>query len=61
MKIRYWLDSGANAFSNRVGYVTLEELGLTLAEWHDLSYEARDDYMREYAFERVDWGYEIED
>ena len=56
-KIKYWCDSGANAFSCREGTVTMEELGLTEAEWDAMNEYQRDEVMREIACERLDWGY----
>lgn len=60
-KIKYWCDSGANAFSNREGTTTLEEVGLTEAEWDAMSEDNRDEFMREIACDRLDWGYVLED
>lgn len=51
MKIKYWLDSGANIHSCRKGEVDLErDAGITDEE--------KDDVMRDFAFARLDWGYE---
>ena len=60
-KIKYWCDSGANAFSCREGTVTMEELGLTEAEWDAMNEYQRDEVMREIACERLDWGYVLKD
>jgi hypothetical protein len=60
-KIRYWCDSGANAFSNKKGEITLEEMGITEAEWEAMTENERDDLMRDVACDRLDWGYSLED
>ena len=59
-KIKYWCDSGANIHSRREDETSLSELGLTEEEWHAMSDEQRDDMMREIAWDRADWGYELE-
>lgn len=61
-KFKVWLDSGANAFSCREQEIDLEEdLGLTSEKWDSLSEEEKEDYMREIAWEHMDWGYAEED
>jgi hypothetical protein len=60
-KIRYWCDSGANIHSKYEDETTLEELGLSEAEWLALTETQRDEIMKEYAFGRLDWGYRLED
>jgi hypothetical protein len=60
-KIRFWCDSGANIHSMRKGTTTLDELGLTEAEWLAMTDDERDELMRDIACERLDWGYELED
>ena len=57
MKIKYWLDSGANVHSCRKATTTLGELGYTLAEWQAMTQDQKDEVVRELAFERSDWGY----
>ena len=59
--IKYWCDSGANAFSCRKGEVTLDELDMTEAEWNALTDDKKDDIMRDIACDRLDWGYNLED
>lgn len=58
--IKYWCDSGANIHSRREGTITLDELGLTEEEWNEMSDDGRDELMRDIAFERLDWGYQLE-
>lgn len=60
-KIKFWCDSGANAFSRYEGETTLEELGVSEAEWAALTEDQRDDLMRDFALERLDWGYALAD
>jgi hypothetical protein len=59
--IRYWCDSGANIHSIRKGETTLDELGLSEAEWDAMTDDERDNLMRDVACERLDWGYALED
>ena len=59
--IHYWCDSGANIHSMRKGKTTLDELGMTEAEWLALTDDERDDMMRDIACDRLDWGYCLED
>lgn len=61
-KFKVYLDSGANIHSKYEVTTSLEELGLTNAEWDEMTEDEREETMREVAFERSDWGYfEIED
>ena len=55
--IKYWCDSGANAFSCREGTTTLEEMGVTDAEWDAMDEDQRAELMRDIACERLDWGF----
>lgn len=60
-KFRIWLDSGANIHSRYEQTLSLDELGLDDETWDDMTDEEKDDFMREEAFSRSDWGYsEIE-
>jgi hypothetical protein len=56
-KFKVWLDSGANHQSCRKATISLDEIGLTDAEWDGMNEERRDAAMREVAFEQSDWGY----
>ena len=58
-KINFWCDSGANAFSCREGTTTLDELGVTEAEWSAMTDDQKDELMREIACDRLDWGYSM--
>ena len=57
VKIKYWCDSGANAFSTRTGFVTLDELGVNEDEWRSMSEEEKEKLMYEVACDRLDWGF----
>ena len=59
--IKYWCDSGANIHSCKRGETTLEAIGLTEAEWHEMTDDQRDELMRDIACDRLDWGYSLED
>lgn len=57
MKIKVWLYSGANAFSEHVQELDLEDLGLSDNDWNAMSEEQKDDFIRPIAWDRMDWGY----
>jgi len=58
MKIKVWLDSGANSQSQYEQVVdTKEDLGLTDQEWNGMEEEYKDEIMRSIAWDRMDWGY----
>ncbi len=60
-KFKIWLDSGANIHSKYQKTVSLDDLGLDDETWDAMTDEEKDDFMREEAFSRSDWGYrEIE-
>ena len=60
MKIKVWMDSGANCQSCKTDIFDLEEdLGITPEEWGNMPDDEKDKIMREVAFEGTDWGYEI--
>lgn len=61
MKIKYWLDSGANINSCRTGEISLEDIGMTLDEWNEASDEVKDEIMKDYAWSEMDWGYKLEE
>ena len=56
-RFKVWCDSGANIYSCREQFVTLDEIGHTEAEWSAMSEEAREEVMRDIAFDRLDWGF----
>lgn len=60
-KFKVWLSSGANHASTYRTTVTLDEVGLTDEDFDAMSDQDKDDFFREIAFERSDWGWsEIE-
>lgn len=61
IRIKYWLDSGANHASCRRGETTTDEAGITDDEWRAMTDEEKDEMMRGYAFEHGDWGWCAED
>jgi hypothetical protein len=54
--IKTWLDSGANIHSCRWTEFEIDE-----AEWSDMSEKERDEYAKEYACDRMDWGWVIKE
>ena len=59
MKVKVWLDSGANIHSCYQQIVDTEELGYSDEEWEDLPEEEKEDVMKELAFGRSDWGWSV--
>lgn len=52
LKIKAWLDSGANAAS------TYEvEFEVDADEWNAMTDDEKYEYAKEYAFERSEWGW----
>jgi hypothetical protein len=56
IKIKAWLDSGANVHSCRWTDFEIEE-----AEWNAMSADERDEYAKEVAWDSMDWGWVVED
>jgi hypothetical protein len=54
--IKTWLDSGANHQSS---YET--EFEIDEAKWSSMSEEERDEYAKDYAWDRMDWGWVIKE
>ena len=54
--IKVWLDSGANAYSCYKSEFEIEK-----AEWDALSEEDKEAYAKDYAWDRVDWGFKEEE
>lgn len=52
-----WLDSGANMHSCYKQTVTLDDIGVSEEEWEAMSEEAKDEIMRDIAFNRGEWGW----
>ncbi|ACN45441.1 hypothetical protein AZ928_09720 [Salmonella enterica] len=58
-KFKVWLDSGANIHSCYKQEIDIEEyLGIFDDEWDSYSEEAKDEIMRDIAWEKMDWGFE---
>lgn len=58
MKIKLWIDSGANIKSCKEIIRTPEQLGFTLSEWDSLSDEEKDNEAYEWALEQMEYGFE---
>jgi len=56
-KFKVWLDSGANHQSCYEQEVTLDDMGVTDAEWESWDEDKRDEEMKQIAWDRMDWGY----
>ena len=59
MKVKYWLDSGANIHSRREGEISLDDLQLTIDEWNEMDEDEKTEMMKDYAWENMDWGFEL--
>ena len=59
MEVQFWCDNGAN--SRRIETFSLEQLGLEEDEWKKMTDDERMEMVREWALERFDWGYEVEE
>lgn len=57
-KIKFWLDSGANAFSCYEQELSFEDIGISEEEWDAMNDDEKDTFAREIAWERMDWGYQ---
>ena len=55
--IRVWLDSGANIHSRMERSFSTEDVGLTSEEWDELLEDQKEEIVKDYAFERADWGW----
>lgn len=59
--IHYWLDSGANIHSKRRGSIPLSDLCITDEEWDAMTDEARDEAVKDIAFEGLEWGFDVKE
>jgi hypothetical protein len=57
MRIDYWCDSGANIHSCLKGSIDTSEFGLTDEDWLGLSDDEKEEYMKDVALERLNWGF----
>lgn len=55
--LKVWCDSGANAFSCFKTEVPISEFGLTDEEWDGLTDDQKDKYVKDVAWQRLEWGY----
>lgn len=58
MKIRIWCDSGANAHSKWEETFELSDFNLTEEDLKDMTDEDKEEFFREIAFSKLDWGFE---
>lgn len=54
LKIKAWLDSGANVYSCREVVFEVDE-----HEWLAMDEQEQELYAKDYAWNRMDWGYEV--
>jgi hypothetical protein len=54
--IKAWLDSGANCHSLREIEFEIDE-----AEWNAMTEDERDEHAKEYAWDRMEWGWVIKE
>ena len=59
-KINWWCDNGANIHSCIKDSISLDELGITLEEWKEMSGKEREDMMRDVCLATLAWGYALE-
>lgn len=57
-RIRFYCDNGANIESCRSDEFTPKELGLTDQEWQELTEDEKYEMVRDWAFDKLDYGYE---
>lgn len=58
MKLKIWLDSGANIHSCKRTTIDLDELNITEEEWAEYSDKEKEEAIKPIAFETLDWGWE---
>ena len=57
-KFKVYLDSGANIHSRYEQVVDLEDVGYSSEEWDEMELDQKDEFMKEIAWDRMEWGYE---
>lgn len=55
--LKVWCDSGANVHSCFKTEVRVSEFGLTDEEWDALTECQKDEYVKDVAWQRLEWGY----
>lgn len=58
MKVKLYCDSGANIHSCREEEVDLEDWGISDEEWSEMSDEEKSKVAEEWAYERLEIGFE---
>ena len=58
MRLKIWLDSGANIHSKRETIIDFEDLGITEEKWDAMSESEQEETAKEVAFESLEWGFE---
>lgn len=59
MKVTFWCNSGANAYSKREEVLDVEkDLGYTLEEWNSMSPDEKYKEAERWAWERLEIGFE---
>lgn len=58
MKLKIWLDSGANIHSCKEITISLDELGLTEEDWAEYSNKEKEEVIKPIAFDSLDWGWD---
>lgn len=57
MKVKYWLDSGANIHSKLTRTIDLD---IDPEEWNEMTESEQEDHMKDIVFQHLDWGYTAE-
>lgn len=59
MKIKVWCNNGANIHSKRQEVIDLERAwGITNEEWHAMPDKEKDEMVKDWMWERLDYGWE---
>jgi hypothetical protein len=54
---KVWLDSGANIQSSYEQEITLEDMCVTGEEWDCMPDDEKEELMKDFAWDRMGWGY----
>lgn len=57
-KIKFYLDSGANIHSQYSAVYSLKDLNITEEEWDSMSEEQKEEFARDIAWQRAEWGWQ---
>lgn len=59
MKLKLYVDSGANIHSKRTETIDLEkDWGLTDEDWSDMTEKEKDEMVQQWVWERASYGFE---